>query len=92
LRQAPCRSGQRSRRHRHRGGRIVDIAPRIAGDAAQEELDGRLAIPGFVEATSLDKSCIPERCPEHGSLQNAIAAVAAKRVHRGGRLRRARRP
>jgi cytosine deaminase len=59
-------------------GRIVEIAPRIAGDGAAEELDGRLVIPGFVEShIHLDKSCILERCPEHGSLQDAIAAVAA---------------
>jgi cytosine/creatinine deaminase len=59
-------------------GRIVEIAPRIAADGAQEELDGRLVIPGFVEShIHLDKSCILERCPEHGSLQDAIAAVAA---------------
>ena len=59
-------------------GRIVEIAPRIAADGAAEELDGRLVIPGFVEShIHLDKSCILERCPEHGSLQDAIAAVAA---------------
>ena len=59
-------------------GRIVEIAPRIAADASAEELDGRLVIPGFVEShIHLDKSCILERCPEHGSLQDAIAAVAA---------------
>ena len=42
-------------------------------------LDGRLVIPGFVEThIHLDKSCILERCPlEQGTLQEAIAAVAA---------------
>lgn len=50
-------------------GRIVEIAPRIAADASAEELDGRLVIAGFVEShIHLDKSCILERCPEHGSL------------------------
>src|SRR4051812_14108371 len=39
-------------------GRIVDIAARVAADAAEEQLNGRLVIPGFVEThIHLDKSC-----------------------------------
>jgi cytosine/creatinine deaminase len=64
-------------------GRIAEIAPDIARDAPQEQLDGRLVIPGFVEThIHLDKSCILERCRnEKGTLEEAIAAVAqAKRA------------
>jgi cytosine deaminase len=64
-------------------GRIAEIAADIAGDAPQEQLDGRLVIPGFVEThIHLDKSCILERCRnEKGTLEEAIAAVAqAKRA------------
>ena len=64
-------------------GRIVEIASRIVADAREEQLDGRLVISGFVEThIHLDKSCILERCHcEHGTLQEAIAAVAtAKRA------------
>jgi len=43
-------------------GRIVDIAPHIVADAPEQQLDGRLVIPGFVEThIHLDKSCILER-------------------------------
>jgi cytosine/creatinine deaminase len=61
------------------GGRIVDIADRIAADAPDERLDGRLVVPGFVEShIHLDKSCILDRCHnEKGTLAEAIAAVAA---------------
>src|SRR3954453_504259 len=60
-------------------GRIVDIAARIDGDAAEEQIDGRLVIAGFVEThIHLDKSCILERCDcERGTLQEAIETVAA---------------
>jgi cytosine/creatinine deaminase len=64
------------------GGRIVEIAPAIAGDAPSEDIDGRLVIPGFVEThIHLDKSCILDRCQStKGTLAEAIAAVAeAKR-------------
>jgi cytosine/creatinine deaminase len=59
-------------------GRIVEIASHIVADAPEEQLDGRLVIPGFVEThIHLDKSCILDRCdcPE-GTLQEAIASVA----------------
>jgi cytosine deaminase len=60
-------------------GRIVEIADRIAADAPDERLDGRLVVPGFVEShIHLDKSYILDRCHnEKGTLVEAIAAVAA---------------
>ncbi len=60
-------------------GRIVDIAPNIAADAPEQQLNGRLVIPGFVEThIHLDKSCILERCScERGTLEEAIETVAA---------------
>ena len=60
-------------------GRIVDIAARIDADGAEEQLDGRLVIAGFVEThIHLDKSCILERCNcERGTLGEAIETVAA---------------
>src|SRR6476646_6430706 len=60
-------------------GRIVDIAARIDADAAEEQLDVRLVIAGFVEThIHLDKSCILERCNcERGTLEEAIETVAA---------------
>ena len=63
-------------------GRIVEIADRIAADAPEERLDGRLVIAGFVEShIHLDKSSILDRCRcEQGTLEEAIASVAtAKR-------------
>jgi cytosine/creatinine deaminase len=60
-------------------GRIAAIESHIAIDAAQEQLDGRLVIPGFVDThIHLDKSCILDRCrSQHGTLEEAIAEVAA---------------
>ena len=60
-------------------GRIVEIAARLDADAAEEQLDGRLVIAGFVEThIHLDKSCILERCDcQRGTLQEAIETVAA---------------
>ena len=60
-------------------GRIVDIAPHIVAQAPEQQLDGRLVIPGFVEThIHLDKSCILERCNcERGTLEEAIETVAA---------------
>src|SRR6476659_10185613 len=60
-------------------GRSVDIAARIDADAAEEQLDGRLVIAGFVEThIHLDKSCILERCNcERGTLEEVIETVAA---------------
>src|SRR5436309_2481519 len=61
------------------GGRIADIASSIASDAPFENVSGRLVTPGFVDThIHLDKSCILDRChAEHGTLQEAIAQVAA---------------
>jgi cytosine deaminase len=60
-------------------GRIVEIAEHIVADAPAEQLDGRLVTAGFVEShIHLDKSRILERCDcEHGTLEEAIASVAA---------------
>jgi cytosine deaminase len=61
------------------GGRLADISSSIVADAPSENLGGRLVIPGFVDThIHLDKSCILDRChAEHGTLQEAIAQVAA---------------
>jgi cytosine deaminase len=63
-------------------GRIAEIAAHIATDARAIPLDGRLAFPGFVDThVHLDKSCISDRCGcERGTLQEAIAAVAAAKA------------
>jgi len=60
-------------------GRIAALAPNLVCDAPAENLDGRLAVPGFVDThIHLDKSCILERCQcRLGTLQEAIAEVAA---------------
>jgi len=60
-------------------GKIADIAPTIATDAREEHAGGRLVTPGFIEThIHLDKSCILDRChSQHGTLQEAIAQVAA---------------
>ena len=62
-----------------RDGRIAAIEPQIAADGPAEDLRGRLVLPGFVEThIHLDKSCILDRCrAEHGTLEEAIAQVAA---------------
>ena len=61
------------------GGRIAAIAPRLACEAAEIEVGGKLALPGFVDThIHLDKSCLLGRCGhDHGSVAEAIAAVAA---------------
>jgi len=61
------------------GGKLADIASSIATDAPQEDAGGRLVTAGFVEThIHLDKSCILDRChSEHGTLEEAIAQVAA---------------
>jgi cytosine deaminase len=59
-------------------GRIVDIAPGIAGDHPHLDLGGALIIPGFVDShVHLDKACLLDRCdPALGDLAAAIAAVS----------------
>jgi cytosine deaminase len=60
-------------------GRFTAIDAGLAADGAPEEdLKGRLVIPGFVEThIHLDKSCLLGRCNcEKGSLDEAIGEVA----------------
>ena len=61
------------------GGRIAAIEPRLACEAAEIEVGGRLVLPGFVDThIHLDKACLLGRCGhDHGSVAEAIAAVAA---------------
>jgi len=65
------------------GGKVFALAEGITGDAETLDMDGRLAVPGFVEShIHLDKACILERCKsEQGTLAEAISEVsAAKRA------------
>jgi cytosine/creatinine deaminase len=61
------------------GGTIAALGAGLTGDGPEMRLDGKLALPGFVEThIHLDKSCILERCrSEDGTLAEAIAQVAA---------------
>ena len=61
------------------GGRIAAIEPRLACEATEIDVGGRLALPGFVDThIHLDKACLLGRCGhDHGSVSEAIAAVAA---------------
>jgi hypothetical protein len=76
-------------------GRIADIRPRIDTDAREEQVGGRIVLPGFVEShIHLDKSCLLERCGCTRTLDEAIGAVAAAKrdftvedVHARGRAR-----
>ncbi|MCA1524193.1 amidohydrolase family protein [Bradyrhizobium yuanmingense] len=60
-------------------GRIAAIAPKLACEAAEIEVGGLLALPGFVDThIHLDKACLLGRCGhDHGSVSEAIRAVAA---------------
>src|SRR6195256_6120914 len=60
-------------------GRIAAIAPRLESQAPEIHVDGRLVLPGFVDThIHLDKACLLGRCGhDHGSVSEAIAAVAA---------------
>jgi len=60
-------------------GRIAAIAPRLASEAREINLDGKLVLPGFVDThVHLDKACLLGRCGHHhGSVGEAIKAVAA---------------
>src|SRR5438552_12454453 len=60
-------------------GKIAEISERITVDGPDEDIGGRLVMPGFVEThIHLDKSCILDRChSDEGTLQEAIAQVAA---------------
>ncbi|MCA1547009.1 amidohydrolase family protein [Bradyrhizobium sp. BRP19] len=59
-------------------GRIAAIAPKLACEAADVDLGGLLALPGFVDThIHLDKACLLGRCGhDHGSVSEAIRAVA----------------
>src|SRR5882672_3046363 len=61
------------------GGRIAAIEPRLACDAPEIEVGGKLALPGFVDThIHLDKACLLGRCGhDHATVSEAIAAVAA---------------
>src|SRR6516225_390558 len=61
------------------GGRFVEIASGISGDAPEEDVSGKLVVAGFVEThIHLDKSCILDRCESRqGTLAEAITEVAA---------------
>jgi cytosine deaminase len=61
------------------GGRIAALEQNLAADGQEQQLDGRLVVPGFVEThIHLDKSCILDRCrSEQGTLKEAISEVAA---------------
>ena len=60
-------------------GRIARIGERVEDAARTIDIGGRLAVPGFVEThIHLDKACILDRfVPQHGTLDEAIAQVAA---------------
>lgn len=62
-----------------RAGRFVAVEANLAADGPEQDLGGRLVVPGFVEThIHLDKSCLLGRCVcEKGTLDEAIAAVAA---------------
>ncbi|MBR0781297.1 amidohydrolase family protein [Bradyrhizobium iriomotense] len=61
-----------------KGGRIAAIEPKLACEAAEVDLGGHLALPGFVDThIHLDKACLLGRCGHnHGSVSEAIRAVA----------------
>jgi cytosine/creatinine deaminase len=62
-----------------RDGRIAALAPALPGEGPEEDVGGRLVVPGLVEThIHLDKSCLTGRCRcERGTLEEAVAQVAA---------------
>ncbi len=60
-------------------GKIAAIEKGISGDAKIIDMEGRLAVPGFIEShIHLDKACILDRCKsEEGTLEEAIREVSA---------------
>ncbi|TQF30694.1 amidohydrolase family protein [Bradyrhizobium sp. UNPA324] len=62
-----------------KGGRIAAIEPKLACEAVEVDIGGRLTLPGFVDThIHLDKACLLDRCGHnHGSLGDAIRAVSA---------------
>lgn len=65
-----------------RDGRFAAIAPSLACEGAEVDLEGRLALPGFVDThIHLDKACLLGRCGhDHGSVSEAIRAVAGMKT------------
>ncbi|WP_454626032.1 amidohydrolase family protein [Bradyrhizobium cenepequi] len=61
------------------GGRIRAIEPRLACEAAEIDIGGKLVLSGFVDThIHLDKACLLGRCGHnHSSVSEAIRAVAA---------------
>jgi cytosine deaminase len=61
-----------------KAGRIAAIEPKLACEAIEVDVGGRLALPGFVDShIHLDKACLLGRCAhDHGSVSEAIRAVA----------------
>ena len=61
------------------GGRIAAIEPKLACEAVEIEVGGKLVLPGFVDThIHLDKACLLGRCGhDHSTVAEAIAAVAA---------------
>lgn len=61
------------------GGNIVAVENELSADAETIDLEGRLAVPGFVEShIHLDKACILDRCnSQKGTLDEAIREVSA---------------
>lgn len=61
-----------------KAGRIAAIEPKLACEAVEVDVGGRLALPGLVDShIHLDKACLLGRCGhDHGSVSEAIRAVA----------------
>src|SRR3546814_9070445 len=56
------------------GGRFAAIEAGLGGEGPEQDLGGRLVVPGFVEThIHLDKSCILDRCASDGTLAAALA-------------------
>ena len=72
------------------GGRIAAIEPRLACEAAEIDVGGRLALPGFVDThIHLDKACLLGRCGhDHGSVSRGHRRSRGDeaRFHGRGRL------
>jgi cytosine deaminase len=62
-----------------KAGRVAAIEPKLACEAVEVDVGGRLVLPGFVDThIHLDKACLLDRCGHiHGTLGDAIRAVSA---------------
>lgn len=62
-----------------RDGRVAAIGPTLPADGPEEQVSGRLVLPGLVEThIHLDKSCLLGRCVcQKGTLDEAVGLVAA---------------